>query len=144
KDRNALIVAARPEGHDDPARVAEEDRLLADYLASRLVEGYAVPVGPLVLEAYARFDQLGRTPGSTVVDVIRSDSRLRITGDDSYGIQQINITHAHRPTYAERRASEQIDLPSERWLAEWRRSLRARIEEHPRRLRKAWEEAERE
>lgn len=140
KDRGALVVTARPRGHDDPTQIAAEDKLLADYLVSHLVEGYAIPAGPLVLEAYAQFDLLGRTPGSAVIDVILADSRLRIVDGKECAIPQLSIAHAGRPTYQERRAG----FAEQDWFVEWQRSVRDRIEDHVRRLRQAWQKAEEE
>src|SRR5690606_27907094 len=40
-----------------------EDRILADFVASKLPSDDEISLGPLVLEAYARFPELGRMPG---------------------------------------------------------------------------------
>lgn len=98
-DRGALVVEARPRGQDDPGRMAVEDKLLADYLVSRLVEGNPPSAGPLVLEAYAHFEALGLYPGSPVLDVIRRDPRLRIIGDDTDNVRAVKIAHARCPTH---------------------------------------------
>lgn len=140
-NRGALVVTARPRSQDNPDRIRLEDRLLANYLASKLVDGYAVTVGPLVLEAYAQIKELGRNPGSAVMDVIRADSRFRTTGDEAYGLQWVHVAHANRLLHRERQTREGRAAASDRWFEEWRNSVRFRIAYHPVHFRWAWEEA---
>lgn len=142
RERGALVVAPQRRSEVDPKGIEAEDKLLADFIASKLVGGYAKCVGPIVLEALASEDALGRTPGSPVLEVILSDPRMRIVGDETLGLQRIHVAHADRLTYGEQSAV--LANQAGEWIDDMRAKLRARILEHPRRFRDAWRKAEEE
>ncbi|HLT57251.1 MAG TPA: hypothetical protein VKZ69_00575 [Limnochordales bacterium] len=138
-DRAAGVLQAeiRPRGGDDGAAVAREDRILANFLASRLPPQNAVLLGSLLVEAYARFPDLGRTPGSAPWDVVQGDGRMRVVSGDGGALDEVVIA---RPGMRTRRDGHGA-APQEahRWLAAWARQLRARIRDHPHRLAAAWQ-----
>lgn len=138
KGLGVLVAIVMPQGSGDPEQVAIEDKLLADFLVSRLQTGNALRLGPLVVEAYARYPELGKMPGSSAFEVVSRDPRMRLTAGDASRPAEAAITHADRLTYEERRRLAQGDEAVDRWTTRWREEVRRRIGEHPQRLRQAW------
>lgn len=142
RERGALVVAPQSRSDVDPKQIEAEDKLLADFIASRLVAGQSQWAAPLVLEALATHEALGRAPGSPVLEVIAADPRMRIIGDQAHGLEKVRIAHSDRLTLGERYAL--MANASGEWLDEVRARLRVQIMEHPRRFREAWKKAEEE
>jgi hypothetical protein len=69
----------------------------------------------LLLEAGARFPQLGRTPGSHAFEVIQRDSRMRLMGSDGDCLSEVNIIPADLVTRRELRQGAEED-PMGHWL----------------------------
>ncbi|NLN19939.1 MAG: hypothetical protein GX162_11805 [Firmicutes bacterium] len=122
---------------DTSETVASEDRILADFLFSRLPRQNAVSLSDLLLEAYARFPELGRTPGSHPFEVIGRDSRMRVIGGSEDCLSDVSIARADMLPRQELRQSDEKD-PLADWLHRWREDLVVRIKAHPERLRAAW------
>src|SRR5690606_22607242 len=106
------------------------DRVLGDFLASRLLPDHAVSLGDLLLEAYARFPQVGRLPGSAPMDVVQRDRRMRITAGDATRLDEVLIARADVLTWQERRLQGE-GAAYDDWAVRYRRELRARIQSHP-------------
>ncbi|HEY8418450.1 MAG TPA: hypothetical protein VIK93_10510, partial [Limnochordales bacterium] len=121
---------------------AREDQVLADFLASRLLPAHAVSLGSLLLEAYARFPQIGRTPGCAPLEVIRRDPRIRITAGDENRLDEVSIARADLITRPECRLAVE-GTGYDDLAARWRRDLRARILAHPQRVAEAWKQERR-
>lgn len=119
-----------------------EDRILADFVASKLPRDDEISLGPLVLEAYARFPELGRMPGSAILDVIERDPRIRLTGGDPYQLGEVTVARADRLTWQERHFGPARDVDAA-WSARWQEEVRARIRAHPERVQEAWRREQR-
>lgn len=130
-------VSPRADGESSEA-IASEDRVLADFIASKLPRDNAVSLASLLLEAYARFPVVGRTPGSVAFDVVRRDPRMRFTAGDAWRPDEVAIARADTLTWEEKHFGMGWEDQDD-WAAGWRQKLRARIKEHPRKVQEAWE-----
>lgn len=122
-DALTVTVTRRP-GANAPDGMACEDRVLGDFLASRLLPDHAVSLGDLLLEAYARFPQVGRLPGSAPMDVVQRDRRMRITAGDATRLDEVLIARADVLTWQERRLQGE-GAAYDDWAVRYRRELRA-------------------
>lgn len=119
---------------------APADQLLADFLASRLLPEHAVPLGSLLLEAYARFPEVGRTPGCPPLELVKEDPRIHITSGDEHRMDEVNIA---RPGISRRPQHPAAMDAYEDLAGRWQRELRARIRAHPHRVAEAWKQQRR-
>jgi len=141
--QDGILIAkvAPPAESDDADAMAAEDRILADFIASKLPRNNALPLGGLLLEAYARFDGLGRVPGSAPLDVIRQDPRMRLIDGSELRPGLTIVARADMLTPRERRIAAGWDEPDldDEGIDDWAEDVRRRIREHPRKMREAWD-----
>lgn len=138
-DRSGILkVTVSASSGDTPGAIAFENGILADFIASKLPRDYTIHLGSLLLEAYARLSEVGRTPGSPAFEVVQRDPRMRVKAGNAARLDELIIARADTLTWQERRSGGVPGDEGDR-VAHRLKELRVRIEEHHNSLCEVWE-----